>query len=159
MIDLIKFLMTGELLGIHPGDSEADVLNILGAPELYEPAGESTPAYAQYDAIEIRFLQGRIIYIGLSVLDCPRSGDGPACLGDSPVPTFDQVIHILREAGISAFLDRLMSDDQQTVVITDRKVHMVFDEDDLLGKVVGVWNDEYTASFVMNEEDRLTDGE
>lgn len=157
LIDLTNFLIHGELLGVRPGDSEDDALKKLGPPELYEPARKSSPAFVLYGPLEIRVRRKRVTYVGLLVRDYQVLGEGQTSLGDATIPDYDEIRQILQRAGVSAFLDQLMSDDQQTVIVTDRKVHMAFDEEDLLGKVACVWNDNYTDTLVRDGKHRITD--
>ena len=139
MIDILHFVLYGRLGDVEIGVNEKFVRSVLGEPLHFEPAQKSYPAFFLYGPLELRFRNGSLVYIGLALRDC-------ANLEDIQLTDTQRIVE-RRLAAIEEFLlangqsydvDRVMTDDSQTVIITSKNVHLAFDADGRLSKIAAV---------------------
>lgn len=139
-IDFMKLLTTGIVGNFTGGETEEEIMNLIGEPEIYTPERKSYPAFIIYGDLEFRFRKNRIetVVIALNgeTINIPDNIEVKNFPGRNSL-TIDVIKGILVEFGMSWELDRVMSDHYQVNYITDTGVHCAFDleESGILTKI------------------------
>lgn len=139
MIDINDFILTGKLGPIGIGDTPDVVRGILGEPNLHEPAKKSFPEFFLYGALELRFRSDRLDYISLEI-KFDRDIKLISLFNHKIVfkKNKDEIIKLLLSRKIDYSVDQIMTDENQTVIVTNKNVHLAFDSNECLSKIASV---------------------
>ncbi len=139
MIDIIEFILSGKLGPIGIGDTPDFVRKKIGEPDLHEPAKKSFPEFFLYGALELRFRSGRLCYISLEV---NYNSDEFFINFLNHKVFFKKHMHeinkLLLSNKIDYNVDYIMTDENQTVIVTNKNVHIAFDSNGYLSKIASV---------------------
>ena len=139
MIDIKDFILTGKLGPIKIGDTPDFVRIKLGEPDLHEPAKKSFLEYFLYGSLELRFRREHLDYISLEInfnndfflisfVDCKVVFK----------KHINEISELLLSNKIDYRVDQIMTDESQTVLVTDKNVHLAFDSNGYLSKIASV---------------------
>ena len=132
MIRFVDVIVAGSLGDLPECATTDDVIAFLGSPEIHESARKSYPEMLVYGDLEFHARAGQIQEAFISLAGDAFQIRGTAKFEEVPPReerTLARILALLSEAEVGFAMHAIMSDEDQTVIITTNHVHLAFYED------------------------------